>query len=209
MYVVQFVGITVAFPLPLSEQIVRCRQEDDSSASLPCLRCPLSWSSNTIWSWCCLAAALGTVNQYNSTGEKEYTDKYFPYLVWKEPAMHQMLVDVALGGAQAFLQSRRPSSMSERVLLRIDIALTQHESVVSTSFSWSLTTSVYVVTLVQSDKAPHAYGPNASLLTAYMCCSMDIDRIPSCLICPQALSLCTPFQCMQHALHCMFLVFTP
>ncbi len=49
--------------------------------------------------------------------------------------MHQMLVDIALGGAQAFLQSRRPSSMSERVLLRIDIALTQHGNVVSTSFS--------------------------------------------------------------------------
>ncbi len=49
--------------------------------------------------------------------------------------MHQMLVDVALGGAQAFLQSGRPSSMSERVLLRIDIALTQHGNVVSTSFS--------------------------------------------------------------------------
>ncbi|KAL0049946.1 hypothetical protein WJX82_001365 [Trebouxia sp. C0006] len=77
-----------------------------------------------------LFKTLGTVNQYNSTGEKEYTDKYFPYLVWKEPAMHQMLVDVALGGAQAFLQSRRPSSMSERVLLRIDIALTQHGNVV-------------------------------------------------------------------------------
>ena len=49
--------------------------------------------------------------------------------------MHQMLVDVALGGAQAFLQSGRPSSMSERVLLRIDIALTQHGNVVRPPFS--------------------------------------------------------------------------
>ncbi|DBA69416.1 TPA: hypothetical protein ACH3X2_012829 [Trebouxia sp. C0005] len=73
---------------------------------------------------------LGTVNQYNSTGEEEYRDQYFPYPAWKEPAMHQMLVDVALGGAQAFAQSGRPSSMSEHVLLRIDVALTQHGNVV-------------------------------------------------------------------------------
>ncbi len=48
--------------------------------------------------------------------------------------MHQMLVDVAVGGAQAFLQSERPSSMSHHVLLRIDIALTQQGNVVSPSF---------------------------------------------------------------------------
>ena len=40
--------------------------------------------------------------------------------------MHQLLVDVALGGAQAFVHSQRPARMSYSVLLRIDIALTWH-----------------------------------------------------------------------------------
>ena len=38
--------------------------------------------------------------------------------------MHQLLVDVALGGAQAFIHSQQPSRMLHNVLLRIDIALT-------------------------------------------------------------------------------------
>ena len=78
----------------------------------------------------CVAAAFNIVDQYNSTGEEEYKANYFPYPAWKEPAMHQLLVDVALGGAQAFLQSERPSRMSHNVLLRIDIALTQHGKMV-------------------------------------------------------------------------------
>ena len=35
-------------------------------------------------------------------------------------------MDVALGGAQAFVHSQRPARMSHNVLLRIDIALTWH-----------------------------------------------------------------------------------
>ncbi|DBA95115.1 TPA: hypothetical protein ACH3X1_002625 [Trebouxia sp. C0004] len=68
-------------------------------------------------------APIGATDLFKS--EEEYRDQYFPYPAWKEPAMHRMLVDVALEGAQAFLQSERPSSMSQHVLLRIDIALTQ------------------------------------------------------------------------------------
>ena len=45
--------------------------------------------------------------------------------------MHQLLVDVALGGAEAFTQSSRPGRMSQNVLLRVDIALTQHGDTVS------------------------------------------------------------------------------
>ncbi len=130
--------------------------------SMLCLICTSSWSSSTILTWCCLAAALGTVNQYNSTGEEEYRDIYFPYPAWKEPAMHQMLVNVALGGAQAFTHSKRPSSMSEHVLLRIDIALTQHGNVVSTLFVCNLTISVQIIALLQSDKDHHASRPNLS-----------------------------------------------
>ncbi len=45
--------------------------------------------------------------------------------------MHQLLVDVALAGAQAFIASERPARMSHNVLLRIDIALTQYGNLVS------------------------------------------------------------------------------
>ena len=58
--------------------------------------------------------------------EEGYKEEYFPYPICKEPTMHQLLVDVALGGAQAFNQSQRPARMSHNVLLRIDIALTWH-----------------------------------------------------------------------------------
>ena len=75
-------------------------------------------------------AAFNIDNKYNSTKEEEYRESYFPYPVWKEPAMHQVLVDVALGGAQAFILSQRPARMSHNVLLRIDIALTQHDGMV-------------------------------------------------------------------------------
>ena len=74
--------------------------------------------------------ALNIDNQYNSTTEEEYRESYFPYPIWKEPAMHQLLVDVALGGAKAFVLSHRPARMSHNVLLRIDIALTQHAGMV-------------------------------------------------------------------------------
>ena len=76
-----------------------------------------------------LPAALDDLHedQYNSTGVEEFWElEFFPYPVWREPAMHQMLIDVALGGAQAFIQSQRPGRMSQNVLLRIDLALTQH-----------------------------------------------------------------------------------
>lgn len=63
-------------------------------------------------------------NSMCSSQEEGYHEDYFPFLICKEPAMHQLLVDVALAGAQAFIHSQRPSRMSHNVLLRIDIALT-------------------------------------------------------------------------------------
>ncbi len=118
-----------------------------------------------------------------------------------------MLVDIALGGAQAFLQSERPSSMSHHVLLRIDIALTQHGNVVSPSFLWRFTTSTSAIALLQSDKAPHAYGLDVSRALC-MCCSLGTDCIPSCLVCP--LSVVIVHNMAMHAIcsslhvHCYF-----
>ena len=64
---------------------------------------------------------------YNTTVE-EYETDYFPFPIYKETAMHQRLVDIALGGARAFQESNRPGRMSQHVLLRIDVALTTHGS---------------------------------------------------------------------------------
>ena len=89
-----------------------------------------------------LPAALDYLHedQYNSTGVDEFWElQFFPYPVWREPAMHQMLIDVALGGAQAFIQSGRPGRMSQNVLLRIDLALTQHGNQVRRHFTHELT----------------------------------------------------------------------
>lgn len=45
--------------------------------------------------------------------------------------MHQLLVDTALGAAQAFALSQRPVRMSLNVFLRVDMALTWHGDEVS------------------------------------------------------------------------------
>ena len=93
------------------------------------------------------AAALSDQKDFNSTNIQEYREEYFPYPIWRAPDMHQLLVDVALCGAQAFNQSQRPSRMSYNVLLRIDIALTQHGDTVSPCF---LTQGCYTVQCLQN-----------------------------------------------------------
>ena len=52
--------------------------------------------------------------------------------------MHQLLVDTALGGAQAFALSQRAARMSLNVLLRVDIALTWHGAKVRVSVAPAL-----------------------------------------------------------------------
>ncbi|KAL3131914.1 hypothetical protein ABBQ38_007617 [Trebouxia sp. C0009 RCD-2024] len=71
-----------------------------------------------------------TVHDENPCASKDegYKEAYFPYPICKEPAMHQLLVDTALGAAQAprAALSRRAARMSLNVLLRVDIALSWH-----------------------------------------------------------------------------------
>ena len=98
-----------------------------------CCRCRLA--SQTV----CPAFAAIQGRSTCSSKEEGYEEDYFPYQVCKEPAMHQLLVDVALGGAQAFIHSQRPSRMSHNVLLRIDIALTwRGDQVASSHLHWLL-----------------------------------------------------------------------
>lgn len=72
-------------------------------------------------------ADFGTVKPLDAARE-EYETPYFPFPVYKDPVMHKMLVDIALGGAQAFKLAHRPNRMVQHVLLRIDVALTRQGS---------------------------------------------------------------------------------
>ena len=85
-----------------------------------CCRCRLT--SQLV----CVASAAIQGRSLCSIKEEGYEVDYFPYQICKEPAMHELLVDVALGGAQAFIHSQQPSRMLHNVLLRIDMALTWH-----------------------------------------------------------------------------------
>ena len=72
-----------------------------------------------------VSCAVPVIAKPFDTTKEEYATPYFPFPVHKDPSMHKMLTDVALGGAQAFQQSKRSDRMSQHVLLRIDIALTR------------------------------------------------------------------------------------
>ena len=78
---------------------------------------------------CCHAVPV--IAQPFDTAKEEYAAVYFPFSIYKDPSMHKMLTDIALGGAQAFQQSKRPNRMSQHVLLRIDIACTRFGDQVS------------------------------------------------------------------------------
>lgn len=67
----------------------------------------------------------------NSTHIDEFRVPYFPYPLWRDKAMHELVMHVALSAADAIAKSGRPIRMAQRVMLRVDIALTVQGRMVS------------------------------------------------------------------------------
>lgn len=75
---------------------------------------------------------------FNSSHVDEYQVSYFPYPIWRDETMHDLIVRVALSAADAVAMSGRSMRMGQHVMLRVDIALTRQGNMVipfSTVFS--------------------------------------------------------------------------
>ena len=68
---------------------------------------------------------------FNSSHVDEYQVSYFPYPIWRDESMHDLIVRVALDAATAVAQSGRSMRMGQHVMLRVDIALTRQRNMVS------------------------------------------------------------------------------
>lgn len=68
---------------------------------------------------------------FNSSHVDEYQVSYFPYPIWRDESMHDLIVRVALDAATAVAQSSRSMRMGQHVMLRVDIALTRQGNMVS------------------------------------------------------------------------------
>lgn len=90
-----------------------------------CLSCLVCITDVSSLSGLCHAVPYVQFVTAPDTANEEFAAPHFPFIVYKDPKMHKMLLDVALGGAQAFRQAKLADRMSQHVLLRIDVALTR------------------------------------------------------------------------------------
>ena len=67
---------------------------------------------------------------FNSSHVDEFQVSYFPYPIWRDEGMHNLIVRVAKSASSAVTSSVWPIRMAEHVMLRVDIALTRQGDVV-------------------------------------------------------------------------------
>ena len=61
---------------------------------------------------------------YNSSHVDQYYVSYFPFPIWRDESMHELIVNVAKCAADAVAKSGRSIRMGQHVMIRVDIALT-------------------------------------------------------------------------------------
>ncbi|DBA98213.1 TPA: hypothetical protein ACH3X1_001139 [Trebouxia sp. C0004] len=61
---------------------------------------------------------------FNSSHVDQYYVSYFPFPIWRDESMHELIVNVAKCAADAVAQSGRSIRMGQHVMIRVDIALT-------------------------------------------------------------------------------------
>ncbi|KAL0040088.1 hypothetical protein WJX79_005748 [Trebouxia sp. C0005] len=74
--------------------------------------------------WLHSRAELANVD-FNSSHEDQYHVSYFPFPIWRDASMHDLMVRVAKCAADAVAQCGRPIRMGAHVMVRVDIALTR------------------------------------------------------------------------------------
>ncbi|KAA6425415.1 MAG: hypothetical protein FRX49_04908 [Trebouxia sp. A1-2] len=65
---------------------------------------------------------------YNSSQVDQYYVSYFPFPIWRDESMHELIVNVAKCAADAVAHSGRSIRMGQHVMIRVDIALTHQGS---------------------------------------------------------------------------------
>jgi len=61
---------------------------------------------------------------FNSSHVDQYYVSYFPFPIWRDESMHDLIVNVAKCAADAVAHSGRSIRMGQHVMIRVDIALT-------------------------------------------------------------------------------------
>ena len=61
---------------------------------------------------------------FNSSHVDQYYVSYFPFPLWRDESMHELIVNVAKCAADAVANSGRSIRMGQHVMIRVDIALT-------------------------------------------------------------------------------------
>ena len=79
--------------------------------------------------WLHSRAELAEVD-FNSSHVDEYHVSYFPFPIWRDESMHDLIVQVAKYAADAVAQCGRSMRMGGHVMVRVDIALTRQGSLV-------------------------------------------------------------------------------
>ena len=91
-------------------------------------------SAAVVRPWLASYAELAEIN-FNSTHVGEYQVSYFPYPIWRNEGMHDLIMQVAKSAADAVAQSGRPMRMGTHVMTRVDIALTRQGNLVRQNLS--------------------------------------------------------------------------
>ena len=79
--------------------------------------------------WLHSRAELAKVD-FNSSHEEQHHVSYFPFPIWRDESMHDLIVRVAKCAADAIAHSGRPIRMGGHVMVRVDIALTHQGTLV-------------------------------------------------------------------------------
>jgi len=79
--------------------------------------------------WLHSRAELANVD-FNSSHVEQYHVSYFPFPIWRDESMHDLIVRVAKCAADAVAQCGRSIRMGGHVMVRVDIALTRQGTLV-------------------------------------------------------------------------------
>ena len=81
------------------------------------------------------AGSLNETN-FNSTHVQEYKLPHFPFPIWRDESMHELLMQLARYVGDIIKEARDPSQPPGNVLrslLRVDVVLTEQQGLVSNS----------------------------------------------------------------------------
>ena len=87
-------------------------------------------------SFVCFSGPLQQTD-FNSTHVEQYKVEHFPFPIWRDEAMHELLMHMARSGAEIIKQARnssQPPGNVMRSMIRVDVVLTQQAGQVSSAY---------------------------------------------------------------------------